>query len=290
MPLRSTADAPAALLPFLFARHPEVKKTKVRQWLKFGSVKVNGKTSRQHDHALVSGDEVVIEMERSKRAAPSLPAGMTIVHEDESMIVIDKPADMLSIATETERTQTAYAHLTRHVRRGNPRGRERVWIVHRLDRETSGLMVFARTEEAKRTLQDGWADLDKRYLAITERAPEQDEGELVSHLDESHPGKVFAAPPSEKTREARTLYHVIKRAPKFALVELRLKTGRRHQIRVQLANIGCPIIGDEKYGARVDPARRLGLHSCLLRLTHPVTGDEMKFESPLPPSLARLVA
>ncbi len=288
MPKTLAIDQPAQLQAFLFASFPEVKKTRVKQWLKHDSVLVNGKAQSRHDHPLSVGDEVQVLTEAEARTQSSLPRDLKIVFEDEAIIVIDKPANLLSIATNDERRHTAYARLTDYVRKGDPRSRERVWIVHRLDRETSGLMIFARTPQAKDVLQGGWNDVEKQYKAVTEGCPPLEEGVLVSHLDESHPGKVFSAPPGEKTREAKTHYRVLKRGAKYTLVELALETGRRHQIRVQLADIRCPIIGDEKYGGRTDPAKRLGLHSCLLRFPHPMTQEPLCFESPLPDVLARV--
>ncbi|MBX7206831.1 MAG: RluA family pseudouridine synthase [Verrucomicrobiaceae bacterium] len=290
MPKSLTVRETVELQPFLFASLPEVKKTKVKQWLKHGAVLVNGRRQTRHDHPLAPGDEVIIQSQGESKSSAALPKALKIVFEDAAVIVIDKPAGLLSIATEAESRNTAYARLTDYVRKGNPRGRERVFIVHRLDRETSGLMVFARTEEAKHALQTKWDAAEKRYLAIVERAPDEQEGLLVSHLDESHPGKVFSTPKSETTREARTRFRVLKRGDKHSLVELTLETGRRHQIRVQLSDIRCPIIGDEKYNARSNPAKRLGLHACFLRIPHPVTGKPVQFESPLPDALARLVA
>lgn len=290
MASKLSVSSDTQLQAFLFASFPEMKKTKVKQWLKHGSVLVNGTRQSRYDRALASGDTVEILSIDEARTAKALPKSLKIVYEDESVIVIDKPTGLLSIATDEERNNTAYARLTDYVRKGNPRSQERVWIVHRLDRETSGLMVFARSEVAKRKLQSNWDAADKRYLAITEQSPPQKEGELVSHLDESHPGKVFSADASDTTREARTHYRVVRRAGPLTLVELTLDTGRRHQIRVQLSDIRCPIIGDEKYNARTDPAKRLGLHACSLRFPHPETGKAMHFESPLPPVLERLVS
>lgn len=277
------------LLTFLLQNWPEVKKTKVRQWLKFGAVQVNGRAVTQFDHQLKPGDVVAIVPDKPSSGAALLPAGMRVVFEDAAILVIEKPVNLLSIATEGEREETAYVHLTNYVRASRPRSKERVWIVHRLDRYTSGLMVFARTEAAKEALQKNWSQAEKRYQAVVEGAPKDDRGLVVSHLDESQPHKVFSAPQSERTREARTHYEVLKRGMNRTLVELTLGTGRRNQIRVQLAEIGCPIVGDEKYGAKTNPARRIVLHACLLRFPHPVTGEDMRFESPLPAALLRLV-
>jgi 23S rRNA pseudouridine1911/1915/1917 synthase len=214
---------------------------------------------------------------------------MRVVFEDASLIVIEKPANLLSIATETERDRTAHALLMNYVKGGQPRSRERVWIVHRLDRETSGLMVFAKTEPAKRKLQADWNLADKRYRAVVEGRPPASQGVLRTHLDESGPFKVHGAPPSLRTRLAITHYHVIKHSAIRSLIELKLETGRRNQIRVHLAEAHCPIIGDQKYGAVTNPAGRLGLHAASLHFPHPVSGELCRFESPLPEQLARLV-
>jgi 23S rRNA pseudouridine1911/1915/1917 synthase len=289
MPASHTVERPAELLAFLFACRPEVKRTKVRQWLKHGSVHVNGKPITRSNHLLQAGDVVSIHRKDEAPAEGRLPSGMKVLFEDAALVVIEKPEGLLSMASETQRDKTAYAFLTNYVRRGNPRRRDRVWIVHRLDRETSGLMVFAKTEAAKLALQADWRKTDKRYLAVVEGRPPADHGVLRSHLDESSPFKVHSAPPSERTRRAVTHYHVVKQTATLALVELTPTTGRRNQIRVHLADAGCPIVGDQKYGAQTNPARRLGLHASCLQFEHPLSGELLRFESPLPRELARLV-
>ncbi|MCK5804960.1 MAG: RluA family pseudouridine synthase [Lentisphaeria bacterium] len=289
MPVSHTVERPAELLAFLFACRSEVKRTKVRQLLKHGSVEVNGRSITRFNHPLQTGDVVSIRTKGEVRAEGLLPPGMKVLFEDASLIVIEKPENLLSMASETERDKTAYAFLTDYVRRGNPRSRERVWIVHRLDRETSGLMVFAKTEAAKRALQANWHKVDKRYLAVVEGNPPADHGVLRSHLDESSPFKVYSAPPSKRTRHAVTNYRVMKQIATRTLIELTPETGRRNQIRVHLADAECPIIGDHKYGARTNPARRLGLHASSLQFKHPLSGELLRFELPLPQDLARLV-
>ena len=284
-----TVEHPTDLLAFLFASRPEVKRTRVRQWLKYGSINVNGRSVTRAGHPLQPGDVVSIRDKDTVRAARLLPPGMKVLFEDVSLIVIEKPADLLSMASAKERDHTAYAFLTHYVRRGNRQGSERVWIVHRLDRQTSGLMVFAKTEAAKRALQAHWDTTDKRYLAVVEGRPPADRGVLSSHLDESNPFKVYSAAPSEWTRHAVTNYRVVKGNTTRALIELKPETGRRNQLRVHLAATGCPIVGDHKYGARTDPARRLGLHATFLQFTHPTSRAVLTFESPLPQDLVRLV-
>ena len=282
-------DSPAELLGFLLACHPDIKRSRMQQWLKYGAVQVNGRPVTQFNHRLRPGDTVAIQSGRDTRSGALLPRGMRIVFEDASLIVINKPAGLLSISTDRERQKTAYAHLTSYVRRGNPHSRQRVWIVHRLDRETSGLMVFARTELPKRTLQSNCITTEKRYLAVVEAHPPHADGVLTSHLDESGPYKVFSAPESEKTRHAVTQYRVLRRTAQLSLLELIPETGRRNQIRVHLADAGWPIVGDQKYGAQTNAVRRLALHAAFLGFTHPATGKRLRFESKLPGKLARIV-
>jgi 23S rRNA pseudouridine1911/1915/1917 synthase len=290
MPPKRTVSKPSELLAWLFEAWPETKKKQVRAWLKFGSVAVNGKVITQFDHKLKPGDEVTIRPKGMAAPETKLAGGIRIRHEDADIIVIDKPAGLLSIASPSEEEKTAYAFLTNHVRQGNPRGRERVWVVHRLDRETSGVMVFAKNETAKIALQEGWDTVEKKYLAAVEGAPSIDAGTFDSHLDESNPLKVYVANgEGPETRHAITHYRVTKKGKTTTLVELTLETGRRHQIRVQLAAAGCPIVGDKKYGAQTNPIKRIALHATSLRFLHPVTRQEMRFDSPLPGDLGTLV-
>jgi 23S rRNA pseudouridine1911/1915/1917 synthase len=289
MPPARIVSKPSELLAYLFEAWPETKKKQVRTWLKFGSVAVNDRVITQFDYALKPGDSVLIRPKGMAAPETKLAGGIRIRHEDTDIIVIEKPAGLLSIASPSEEEKTAYAFLTNHVRLGNPRGRERVWVVHRLDRETSGLMIFAKNEPAKVALQEGWETVEKKYLAVVEGAPSSDAGKFDSHLDESNPLKVYPAKEGLETRHAITHYHVKKKGNATTLVELTLETGRRHQIRVQLAEAGCPIVGDKKYGAQTNPIKRIALHASTLCFPHPVTRKVMRFDSPLPGDLGRLV-
>jgi 23S rRNA pseudouridine1911/1915/1917 synthase len=289
MPAPLTLSQPAELLAHLFEAWPETKKKQIRTWLKIGAVMVNGKTVTQFDHKLKPGDTVAIRAKGLAAPDTALPSGIRIRHEDDAILVIEKPAGWLSIASPSEPDRTIYSALTDHVRKGNRFGRERVWIVHRLDRETSGLMVFAKTEAAKQALQTGWEEVEKKYLAVVEDEPPSDAGTFDSHLDESNPLKVYVADESPITRRALTRYRVTKKGKSTTLVELTLETGRRHQIRVQLAEAGCPIVGDKKYGAETNPIKRIALHATSLKFKHPTTGLEMSFQSPLPGDLGALV-
>ena len=289
MPPSRTVSQASELLVYLFEAWPEAKKKQVRSWLKFGSVTVNGRVITQFDHPLKPGDQVAIRPKTFAAPETKLTGGIRMRHEDADIIVIEKPDGLLSIASPSEPEKTAYAFLTDHVRRGNRLRRERVWVVHRLDRETSGLMIFAKNETAKRVLQENWDDVEKKYLAVVEGAPPGESGLLDSHLDESNPLKVYVTAPGSDTRHALTRYRVMKKGKATTLVELKLETGRRHQIRVQLAEASCPIVGDGKYGAETNPIKRIALHAASLRFVHPVTHEKMRFDSPLPGDLGRLV-
>jgi 23S rRNA pseudouridine1911/1915/1917 synthase len=290
MPNPFLISQPGPLLEQMFSAWPNEKKKQIRTWLKFQAVTVNGRPVSQFNHPLAIGDTVSIRSDRFAIPKTTLPSGIKIFFEDASLLVIEKPTNLLSIASEAEPEKTAYFQLTDYLRQSHTRSKERVWIVHRLDRETSGLMVFAKTPEAKEALQRSWDTFEKKYEAVVEGILPQEAGTFESDLDESNPFKVFIRPASSLTRHAVTHYRLLKKNRHRSLVELTLETGRRHQLRVQLSAVGCPIVGDEKYGAKTDPAKRLGLHSCFLRFPHPLSKQELLFTCPLPKALAKLVS
>ena len=261
----------------------------MRTWLKFQAVTVNDRPVTQFNHSLLPGDVVAVRSDRFAVPKTVLASGMKVFFEDAALIVIDKPENLLSVASEAEPEKTAYFQLTDYLRQGRAHARDRVWIVHRLDRETSGLMIFAKTAAAKQSLQAAWDQTEKRYEAVVEGRLGGESGVFESDLDETNPFKVYSTARNPQTRHAVTHFRVLARGKRRTLVELTLETGRRHQIRVHLADAGCPIVGDKKYGAKTDPVKRLALHACALKLLHPVTQKELRFTSPLPRELARLV-
>ena len=210
------------------------------------------------------------------------PKGLTILHEDRDIIVVDKAAGVLTIATETDKARTAYRLLTDYVRKGFAKSRERVFIVHRLDRDTSGVLVFARTEEAKRTLQAQWDKTEKHYLAVVHGTMAEKEGMITSYLAENAAFRVYSTPDPAKGLLSRTAYRVVREGHGFSVLDVVLLTGRKNQIRVHLAEHGNPILGDSKYGRPRDPHRFLALHARFLALNHPVTGQRMTFEAEVP--------
>jgi 23S rRNA pseudouridine1911/1915/1917 synthase len=204
-----------------------------------------------------------------------------IVFEDESLIVVEKPAGLLTMATSTERTRTLYAML----REALNRKREKLFIVHRLDREASGLLVFAKTLEAKEKLQDQFKDhsAGRRYVALVEGHVVPENFTIRSYLAENSAFRVYSARKPGTGKLAVTHVHVMKANPKATLIEVRLETGRKHQIRVHLAERGHPIVGDKVYGSG-SKIQRLALHGTELNFRHPVTGRAMHFESRYPDS------
>ncbi|MGC1272595.1 MAG: RluA family pseudouridine synthase [Planctomycetaceae bacterium] len=263
-------------------------RTRAKKWLRLGRITVNGEAAGRHDQPLAAGDVVRIE----SNVVPTIPGripGLEIVFEDESILVVDKPAGLLTIATDTERTKTAYFKVTEYLKsrqRGEP---ARAFIVHRLDRETSGLLLFAKTADAKQRLQDTWDDVEKRYFAIVEGAPAEPTGTVESDLTETAALSVFSGRKTKRSKHAVTHYTVQKDCGPHSLIEVRTETGRKHQIRVHLADLGHAIIGDDRYGKR-RTSGRLGLHACFLRFRHPVSGEFIEFRSELPVELARTLA
>lgn len=218
-----------------------------------------------------------------------LPGGLVLLFEDREILVVDKPAGLLTVSTEREKERTAYFLLTDYVRRGTARSRNRVFIVHRLDRETSGLLVFARTEAAKRRLQAGWPATEKRYLAVVQGRCDSRGATITSYLAENKAGVVHSTRDRKRGKLAQTAYRVLKQTGDMALLEVVLLTGRKNQIRVHLAEQGHPVVGDRKYGAAKTPHRRLALHAWRLSLTHPATGQRLQFTASIPGCFRHLI-
>ena len=222
-------------------------------------------------------------MSKKKRLTNKhLPKGLKILYEDKDLLVVDKPAGLLTVATATNKTRTAYYFLADYVRKGNPKSRNRIFTVHRLDQWTSGVLVFAKSEEIKLRLQARWQDTEKKYLAVVHGRLHKKQGVITSYLAENKAFVVYSARDPEKGRLARTTYKVIKESPRFSLLELALLTGRKNQIRVHLADEGHPVVGDRKYGKPGDNFRRLALHAESISFEHPATGERLAFVSPPP--------
>jgi 23S rRNA pseudouridine1911/1915/1917 synthase len=210
------------------------------------------------------------------------PKGITVIYEDQDILVVTKQCGVLTIATENDRESSAYYMLTDFVKRGNSKSKNRIFIVHRLDRDTSGLLVFAKNERAKRFLQDYWHDFQKKYVAVIEGQLEETEGIISTYLHENKVFKVYSVNDPRLGKLAETAYMVIQENQDYSLVDIELLTGRKNQIRVHFSELGHPVAGDKVYGANGSPLKRLALHSYSLTIEHPATGEELHFESVIP--------
>lgn len=218
------------------------------------------------------------------------PRGLTILHEDQDILVVDKIGGLLTIGTEKIKENTAYFLLTDYVRKGNPKSKNRVFIVHRLDRDTSGVLVFAKTENAKRYLQDRWPEFSKKYYAVVRGTLADKEGVITSYLAENRAHRVYSVADPAKGKLAKTGFRVLKESKSYTLLEIELLTGRKNQIRVHLAEKGHPVVGDKVYGEKSRGARKLALHAASLTITHPYTQEQMTFETSPPAFFKSFVA
>ncbi len=218
-----------------------------------------------------------------------LARGLVILYEDRDILVVDKPAGLLTIGTETDKSRTAYFVLTDYVRKGSARSRNRIFIVHRLDRETSGVLVFAKSEEAKHRLQGQWPETEKTYLAVVHGKCKKRTETISTCLAENKAHVVYSTADPARGKLSHTAYRVLKQTKDFALLEVELLTGRKNQIRVHLAGIGHPIVGDKKYGKRDESYARLGLHARTISFKHPMSGKQLTVSAKVPGHFSKLV-
>jgi 23S rRNA pseudouridine1911/1915/1917 synthase len=273
------------VLARLRTAYPESSGRTLRQWLREGRVRVNGQVARDPREPVAPGSTVSVAAPE-----PRWPAPLGLVHEDDALLVIVKPPGLLTIATERERQRTAYRLVWDYLAARRPPGRP--FVVHRLDRETSGLLVLAKSHDAKRRLQAQFEAraVERRYHAVVEGVVTAAAGRLDTRLRETRDLRVRpAARGAGAGRRAVTDYRVLHRGRDATLLELALGTGRRHQIRVQLAALGHPVLGDAAHGSRRDPLGRLCLHAVALGFFHPITRRAVRFESAAPDAFARLV-
>lgn len=210
------------------------------------------------------------------------PRGLTILYEDRDILVVDKAGGLLTVGTETDKENTAYYRLTDYVRKGIQKSKNRIYIVHRLDRDTSGVVVFAKNEKAKNFLQDGWPGFKKKYYAVVHGTLAEKEGVISTYLAENSIHKMYSVTDPKKGKLAQTGYKVLRESKQFSLLEIDLLTGRKNQIRVHLAEKGCPVAGDKVYGIKGKGIKRLTLHAFSITFLHPHTKEELTFEAKLP--------
>lgn len=284
--MRLTLTGPLALLDALAAMFPDSSRTTLRQMLQNGRVRVNGELEKDAKRMLDADDFVDVA---DKAAHRVLPPGLAILHEDTDVIVVLKAQGLLTVATERERENTVQAYLNTYV---GARARERIHVVHRLDRETSGVLVFARNFHARERLKEQFAahSVDRLYIAIIEGAIDPPKGTIRSNLYERRDLRMVSVESHPDAKHAVTHYRTIESNGRWSMLEVTLETGRKNQIRAHLSEAGHPIVGDTMYGSETNPLGRLGLHAKLLGFDHPATGKRLTFTAPVPRSFRDLLA
>lgn len=279
-------ETPDTLLHFLFEILKKESKTTVKSLLAHKQISINGRFVTQFDTPLAIGDKVGVYFH--KDSIPFSHPMLRILYEDQSLLVVDKASGLLSISTERDKEKTAYRLLSDYVKKNNPHSR--IFILHRLDRDTSGIMMFAKNQEVQETLQSNWDEMicERKYVAVIEGQMPKASGTIQSYVAENKDFVVHKSNAVEG-KLAITHYRTLKAGNSYSLIELNLETGRKNQIRVHLQEAKHPIAGDKKYGAQSNPIHRLALHAFKLRFIHPVLRKEMNFETPIPSRFRALI-
>lgn len=275
------------LLPFLIEVIPDHKRTTIKEMLKHKQIAVNEVPTSQFDTELHPGDTVKVNFTREFRVFYN--RRIQLVYEDDDILVVNKGYGLLSMGTDRVKEGTAYSIMRDYLKWKDPRNK--IFIVHRLDQHTSGLMMFAKTIEAKEAMQHNWNNmvLNRKYLAVVEGKVEEPEGTIRSYLAETSQFEVYSTENPEEGQLAITRYKTLRCRNGYTLLEVELDTGRKNQIRVHCKDLGHPIAGDRKYGAKTSPIHRLALHAQTLRFVHPITRKEMNFTTPIPANFASMV-
>ena len=279
-------DKEIQLLQYLIEICKGQSKTSVKAYLSHGQIQVNGQNISAFDYNLKRGDrlEILDKGVMVKKRRGEKDTRVNIVYEDEYLIVVDKRSGLLTMSSGAPGDVTAYSLLFDYVKRMYGRD-SRIFIVHRIDRETSGLIIFAKDQRTKEKMQENWNDsiISRKYAAILEGHPAEDRGTITSWLTENPKSlKVSSSPVDNGGKKAVTHYKVLESGKHFSLAEFELETGRKHQIRVHASLLGCPVTGDRRYGASDNPAGRLALHARSITFRHPATGKVLSFDTGLP--------
>lgn len=283
-------EGPIGLMEFVTQKSRDASRTDIKSWLRHGQVMLNGDVVKAFDAPVIPGAEVKVNFTRPFVRLNH--ARLKLLYEDDDIIVVEKGYGLLSVSIPNpgkKKIESAYDILRDYVKRKDPRNK--IFVVHRLDRDTSGVMMFAKTEEAQETLRHNWNNfvLERLYVALLEGFVKEDEGVMKSHLTENSRYYVYSAKEDEPGKLAVTRFKVKGRGHGLSLVEFTLDTGRKNQIRVHASEMGHPITGDRKYGASQSRIGRLALHARTLRFAHPITRKDMYFESPLPPAFTKAI-
>ena len=278
-PLRATEQV--ELMTFLLAKMGGMSRNSVKSLLAHRQVTVNNKVTTQFNQMLEPKDLVVVSSSRGNIELnhPKL----RIIHEDAYLIIVEKKEGLLTVSTGDNDETTAFSILRNHVKKSSPTNR--IYTVHRLDRETSGILMFAKTREIQLALQEHWHEVVVRrvYVALVEGKMEREADTIKTWLTENEKSlRIHSSEKDNGGQQAITHYRCVKSNDEFSLLEIELETGRKNQIRVHMESIGHPIVGDKKYGAGQSPIGRLGLHARILAFDHPMSREIVSFETPVP--------
>lgn len=267
------------LLEFLLLTFKDQSRNSVKSMLTNHRVAVDGAPISQYNFKLYPGDVVIVSKNPIHRKTRS---NLPIIFENDDMIVINKPSGLLSIASDKEKSSTAYRMLTDYVQQKDKHNR--VFVVHRLDEDTSGVLMVAKNVKFQQAMQDNWNDIvtKRGYLAIVEGQLKEKQGTIKSYLKKNSQNMMYSSKKSGDGQFAITHYKVLKEVEGYSLLDVHIDTGRKNQIRVHLGEMGHHVIGDDKYGDPANPIKRLGLHAYELEFKHPFTGKLMKFTAPTP--------
>jgi 23S rRNA pseudouridine1911/1915/1917 synthase len=277
--MKVIAEKECKLADLLVEAFGTASKTTVKHMITHGNIKVNGKMITNPAADLRPGDQV--EYLRQQRTNSKLKPPYPVYFEDDFILIAEKPAGLLTIGEKGVGGTSFYKIMQEFVKEKS-KGKERLFIIHRLDREVSGLLLFAKTEEVQQKIKDGWRDAKKLYYALVEGATPEETGTVRSWLAEGRDQKVYSVRIEEGAKLGITHYRVMDRSPEFTLLEVELETGRKNQIRVHMSDIGCPIVGDRKYGADSTYERRIRLHAFYIGIKHPETGRLIEAKSKMP--------
>lgn len=281
---------PLPLMEYLMLKLPSLGRNKIKSILAHYQVLVDGMPVTRFDFELASEDVVtVLKYGKKEKGKGKEPFDLPIIYEDDDFIVINKPSGLLSIASDKEREKTAYRMLNNYVRQKDPKSR--IFILHRIDKDTSGVLVVCKNVKIRDALQKHWNErvMDRGYYAIVESAMDQPKGTFHTWLIENSTNLMFSSHKKGEGQEAITHYEVMEDNGTYSLLDVHIDTGRKNQIRVHLKEVGHPIIGDDKYGNGVNPLKRLGLHAYLLAFEHPFTKKKMVFKAPIPKEFLELI-
>lgn len=279
---RIQVKQPSPLLTFLITQLQGWSRIKIKQRLKTGCVVVNGQPIMKHDHELKIGDDV--EIRATGKNLQLKVSKLEILYSDNDLIVINKPAGLLSVASASETKEHALAILRNQLTRS--KRSVSLWPVHRLDRDTSGVLMFATSREMREAVMEGWSEAEKTYLAIVEGCPRPGQGCIDQPLRMDPEKYQMIVGPHPEAKKAITHFNSLRTVKDRTLLEVHLETGRQHQIRAHMAWLGHPLIGDPRYGT---DGLRMGLHALRLSITRPKTGKRLTFETPAPDEFLNLL-